>query len=141
MRPAELFRRWFEEVWNEGKADRIPQYLAKDAIVRTVDDEGKGCVGPDGFRPFYDRIKASFPDIKFEVQQVIEEGDFAAGRWTAQATHTGPGMGVAPTHNKLSLTGMAFVRVDGGKIVEAWDEWDRLGLASAIGTARMVPRD
>jgi steroid delta-isomerase-like uncharacterized protein len=138
MGPAELFRRWYEEVWNQERTDLIPRYLADDAVVGSVDETGNAVIGPDGFRAFYDKMKASFPDIRFEVVEVIEQGDTAAGRWVAQLTHCGPQMGVAPTNRACRVTGMSFVRVADGKVVESWDEWDRLGLARAIGTVQMV---
>jgi steroid delta-isomerase-like uncharacterized protein len=137
MRPAELFRRWFEEIWNNGRTDLIGEYLGKDCVLHSVDDKG-ALVGPDGFRPFYDRLRASFPDIRITIEQVIEQGDFAAGRWTAEATHAGEGMGCAPTNRKVQLSGMAIARFEDGKIAEAWDEWDRLRLGLQIGA--VTPR-
>src|SRR5689334_12095674 len=110
MGPAELFRFWFETVWNESRPDLIPEYFAADGIAHSVDEHGKKVVGPAAFRPFYDRIKDAFPDIHFTVEHVVADGDHAAGRWSAEATHKGPMLGVPPTNQKVRLTGMAFAR-------------------------------
>jgi predicted ester cyclase len=48
-------------------------------------------------------------------------------------THRGEGLGVKATGNEVRVTGMSIARVDGGKIVEGWNEWDRMKLGSANG--------
>ena len=133
MTPSELFRNWFAEVWNDQRPDLMEKFVTEETLFYTVNERGGPLKGASGFRPFLESLLAAFPDIKFDVQHVIEDGDFAAGRWVAHMTHTGHGMGVAPTGKAIVLTGMAFVRVADGKITETWDEWNRLGLLSEIG--------
>jgi len=133
MTPGELYRGWFAEIWNGRQVDLMEKYITEESLFHSVNETGKSLKGPAGFRPFLETLLAAFPDIQFDVQHVIEDGDFAAGRWVARMTHTGQGMGVAPTGKEIVLTGMGFVRVADGKVQEVWDEWDRLGLLSAIG--------
>ncbi len=130
-----LVRAWFEEVWNQGRADRIDTYLDDQAMVHRLDESGAHAVGPSGFRPFFEKFRAAFPDIRFTLDAVVASGDQAAVRWTATLTHSGDGLGITATGKAMTLTGMGFARVQDGKIVEAWNEWDRLGLATALGTA------
>jgi hypothetical protein len=33
-----------------------------------------------------------------------------------------------------TVSGRSLARIEGGMIREGWDEWDRLGLARALGT-------
>jgi predicted ester cyclase len=42
-------------------------------------------------------------------------------------------MGAAPTGKEVSLTGINFVRLEGGKIVESWGNSDQLGWMRQIG--------
>ena len=42
-------------------------------------------------------------------------------------------MGVAPTGNQISLSGINIMRVADGKIVEHWVNYDALGLMQQIG--------
>jgi predicted ester cyclase len=131
--PADLLRSWFDDVWNAGRLERADEILAADGVVHGLDETGAAGVGPAGFRPFFVRIKAAMPDIRFTIHHVVEAGDHAVGRLTATATHSGEQLGVRATGNVIHITGMVMVRVQGGMIVEAWNEWDRLAMAVGIG--------
>ena len=42
-------------------------------------------------------------------------------------------MGIAPTGNEVAITGITIHRIEGGKIVEEWENWDALGLMQQVG--------
>jgi predicted ester cyclase len=42
-------------------------------------------------------------------------------------------MGIAPTGNEVAITGITIHRIEDGKIVEEWENWDALGLMQQIG--------
>lgn len=48
-------------------------------------------------------------------------------------THKGTGLGVPPTNNRVVITGMSIARIVDGKIIEGWDNWDRLAMLEQIG--------
>jgi predicted ester cyclase len=135
MTPGELFKIWFVEIWNRHEPDRMHEFMAADA--RLYPAGGEPVQGPEGFRPFVEEVIAAFPDITFSVEHVIEAGDVAAGRWIATLTHHGEYMGAKATRRQVKIEGLAIIRCEDGKIVEAWDQWDRLGLLTKIGA--MVP--
>lgn len=139
-----VVRRWFEEVWNQGRADRMHELLAADAPVYDVGGPGDMVRGPDGFRPAYEKLRAAFPDIHFTIDEAISERDLVAVRWTARMTHQGDQLGVAATGKPVAVGGMSFARVRDGKAVEAWNSWDMMGLMCQIGQisqTRVVPDD
>ncbi|MBC9178153.1 ester cyclase [Pseudoroseomonas ludipueritiae] len=129
--PGAIFRLWFEEVWNQRDASRIAAYLAPEAIIHAADMQGADARGPAGFQPFFEQFLENFSGIRFTVHEVIEAGDMAAGRWTVQLTHSGDGFGVRATGQTMAITGMSMIRVAGDQVVEGWNEWDRLRLATA----------
>ena len=53
--------------------------------------------------------------------------------WTASGTHDGEVLGIAPTGNSITRSGLSWQRIENGKIVETWVERDGLGLARDIG--------
>ncbi|GGC53409.1 hypothetical protein GCM10011504_34690 [Siccirubricoccus deserti] len=132
--PAETLRRWFEEVWNRRDPSRVERYFAPDTLLHSLGDSGTDIVGPEAFKAFLQRYLDSFSDIAITVHEVVEAGSMVAGRWTASMTHTGDGLGIPPTGRRVTITGMSLARIEDGTIREAWDEWDRLGLARALGT-------
>jgi predicted ester cyclase len=74
-----LIRRWFEEVWNQGRAEAIGEMLDVDGIVHGLSDDNKQALrGPDAFRVFHKAFHEAFPDIVVTVEDTISEGDKVA---------------------------------------------------------------
>jgi predicted SnoaL-like aldol condensation-catalyzing enzyme len=68
----ELAKLWFEEVWNKGRREAIRELLAPDAVLY---EGGVAVKGPEGFYPFFDRMRAAFSNIHVSVHEAIAEGD------------------------------------------------------------------
>ena len=129
-----LLRRWFEEVWNKGRAEAIDEMLAADGLVHGLSAEtGVPINGPAGFKPFHETFRGAFPEIEVTVEDVIAEGDKVAARCSVRGKHTGDHLGVAASNAPIEFTGIAIVRVADGKIVEAWNNFDFLAMNRQIG--------
>jgi steroid delta-isomerase-like uncharacterized protein len=128
-----LLRRWFEEVWNQGRPELMGELLAEDGAVYGVGGGNEMVRGPAGFLPGYQQLKGAFPDIHFTIEEAICQGDIVAVRWTARATHQGDHLGPPATGKEINITGMSFARVRDGKLVEGWNNWDMMGLMHTIG--------
>jgi steroid delta-isomerase-like uncharacterized protein len=130
----DLGRRWFEEVWNQGRREAVAELLAPDAVIH---DGGIDSAGPEGFFSFYERMRATLSDLHVSVEDTIAEGDKMCVRWSCTAKHTGDGLGIAPTGATIHVTGISVIRVADGKMVEGWQNWDMLGMMEQIrGGAR-----
>ena len=125
----ELVRRFFEEVWNEGREAAIDAYLAEET---TGNDPGFG-TGRESFRAQWRRWRAAFPDIHFAVEDLVGEGDRVVSRWTLTGTHRGEFQGIAATGRRVRVAGMSLDRLADGKIVSGFDSWDALGLHRQLG--------
>jgi len=131
-----LIRRWFEEVWNEGREEAIDEMFAADGVAHGLADEGgEELRGPAGYKPFFRRFREAFPDIRVTVEDCVCEGDRAAARCSVRATHGGDALGVAATNSPVEFEGLVIVRVRDGKIVEAWNQFDFARLNRQIGMA------
>jgi steroid delta-isomerase-like uncharacterized protein len=128
-----LMKRWYHEVWREGKNETIHELLAPDALLRGQTGPEVEIRGPEGFIAFAERIRNTFPDTEVTVEDVFAVDDKVAARWVAIGTHTGGGLGVPATGKRLRVTGITIARFENGKIVEGWDNWDRLGMLEQIG--------
>jgi steroid delta-isomerase-like uncharacterized protein len=129
-----LVRRWFDEVWNEGRTDAIDDMFAADGVAHGL---GPDLRGPEEFKPFYAAYRSAFPDIRFEIEGMVAEGDEVAYRWTATATHRGPGLGFSATDRPVSFSGIGILRVRDGKLVEGWNAFDRFGMLQQLGVVQM----
>jgi steroid delta-isomerase-like uncharacterized protein len=130
-----LVRRWFEEVWNKGRAAAIDEMLAPDSVVHGL---GPGDLrGPAGFKPFYSAYRNAFPDVSIQIDDIIAEGDLVAARWSATATHRGHDLGFPATGKRVQFSGMVFVRVVGDKLVKGWNSFDQLGMFQQLGAVNV----
>lgn len=127
-----LLHRWFEEVWNKGRAEAIEEMFAADGIAYGLGEAGVNVRGPVQYRPFFDKLRGAFPDFYLRIEDTVAEGDKVAARWTAEMTHQGDTLGLPATGKKVAVTGMTIVRVRDGKITEAWNNWDVMSLMQQI---------
>jgi predicted ester cyclase len=70
--------------------------------------------------------------MHLRVEDTIAEGDKLCVRWECTCRHTGDGLGVAPTGKTVHTTGISIMRLAGTMFVEAWQNWDMLGLMEQI---------
>src|SRR5215208_3326722 len=89
--------------------------------------------GPEGQKRVARDFRRAFPDLRFEVESIVTEGDVVAARWKASGTHTGRWADVEPTGRSIAYSGANFFRLRDGKVVEIWNHRDDLGLMEQIG--------
>ena len=41
-------------------------------------------------------------------------------------------MGIAPSGEAMTVTGMSFHRIENGRIQESWDDWDALSMLQGM---------
>jgi steroid delta-isomerase-like uncharacterized protein len=125
-----LVRRWFDEVWNKGRASAIDEMLAPHGRVHGA---GPQPLGRDAFKVFHSSYRNAFPDVTITLDDVVVGGNTVAARWTATGTHRGDGLGFAATNKPVQFEGMTFARVEAGQLVEGWNVFDRLGMLQQVG--------
>jgi len=82
---------------------------------------------------FVKLLWAGFPDIHWDIEEMIAHGDRVIARFVVRGTHTGEYQGIPPTGNKFESGGVWMARVKDGKIIEAKEEADLLGMMQQIG--------
>ena len=76
-------------------------------------------------------------ELHISIEDIIAEGDKVVARLLRQGIHQG-WLDVQPTGKPTTTRGIYIFRVAGGKLVEAWDAWDELGLLEQIGAVWKV---
>ena len=123
-----IARRSIEELWNGRNVAVIDELFAENYQAPNYNSR----------RAWKERVIATFaaggpPDFHITIEDQIAEGDKVVTRWTFSFTHTVPFLGAAPTGKYISWTGISIYRLEGGKIVEDWDNSDALGLQRQLG--------
>jgi steroid delta-isomerase-like uncharacterized protein len=91
----ESARRWWEDVFNAHRLDRLEDWVAGDAVNHNAMDGTPN--GPEGMRRTFERLFQGFPDMHFECEEMIADGGKVACVGTMSGTHTGEFMGMKPS--------------------------------------------
>jgi steroid delta-isomerase-like uncharacterized protein len=127
-----LVRRFFEEVWNKGNMSVIDEIIDSDFVQHDPTDPEE-MRGPEGVRQFVQTNRSAFPDFRITVEDQVAEGDKVVNRFRISGTHQGELEGIAPTGNRVDITGISIDRIEGDKYVETWVNYDALGMMQQIG--------
>jgi steroid delta-isomerase-like uncharacterized protein len=128
----DLIRRWFKEVWNEGRVQTIYDLMDENAIAVGQDRPGVVLHGQAEFAQLHNRLRGAFPDIKITLEDVFGDGDKVVARWSGEMTHTGDQMGMPATNIRVHVTGITIAEIKNGKIVRGWDNWDQLAMMQQL---------
>ncbi len=126
-----VIRRLFDEVYNGQNLDVLEELVAQDVFNHSaVPDYQRGI---EGFRHVMEWGYALTPDGRYELTDMIAEGDMVACRVTVSGTQEGELFGIPPTGKSFSAEHMHWHRLADGKLVERWAVRDDLGTLMQLG--------
>lgn len=128
-----LISRWFEEVWNQGRADLIDEMRAPETVATGLAGGNQESRGSEPFKAFYANLRRALPDLRLTVEDILGEEDKVAVRISLRGTHMGDTLGVPPTGNAVEFSGIVLARIEDGRIAQAWNSLDLLALLKQIG--------
>jgi steroid delta-isomerase-like uncharacterized protein len=126
-----LAQRFFDEVMNGMDATAAEEILAPE--FATHHPNFPVARGPEGVLGVLNMLRSAIPDLQYAVQDTIADDATVAVRWLASGTHRGDFMGIQPTGNPVSVSGIDIFHVRAGRIVEGWVNSDILGLMQQFG--------
>jgi predicted SnoaL-like aldol condensation-catalyzing enzyme len=132
-----LARAFTEEVYNQRQFDRIPVYVAQD-FVDLSPGAPPDAKGPDFVRKQAEANLEALPDLRFELQHLVAEGDLVLLHWKATGTDA-KALDEAGKPKQVTLHGHSLFRMREGKILESWDIVDRLGSLLQRGFKLLPP--
>lgn len=76
----------------------------------------------------------AFPDLRFEVQDMLASGDKVVARFRATGTQDGGFMGMPASGRHVDVEGIDIIRfADDGLAHEHWGLFDALGMMQQLG--------
>lgn len=129
----QICRRVFDEVWNNRNMAVIDELFATNYVHHRSASSPDFGAGPESFRKTMNYYLGAFPDARFNIDDMIAEGDRVVCRWTVQATHRGEFEGTPASGKQITVTGTDVMRIVNGKCAESWDNFDALGMMQQIG--------
>jgi predicted ester cyclase len=108
----EIVRRFVMEALSGRNLSLADEVLAPNYVNRLT--------GADlaAFKGFLTGMSTALGDVRFEIDDLVAEGDAVVARWKMEATHTGSLMGETPTGKRVSSRGLTYYRLVNGQIVE-----------------------
>lgn len=139
-RNKEVATRVFEECFNRGNVDLLPDLVAVETRDHQHPDEPDFV---DHLRAVILAMRTAFPDLHFTITQVIGEGDWVATHSVMTGTHLGP-LGaplvpangppvIAPTGRAIRVPHMHMIRSADGKGVELLHLMDTFAMMKQLG--------
>jgi predicted ester cyclase len=112
-----VVRRFMDELWSDGNLGAADELVAINHVHHLGGEE---LHGPDGVKEAVSWLRSAFPDLRFEIDDVVSDGDRVVLRWTATGTHKGTFADVAPTGRRVTWIGCDWFRLRGGQLTEAF---------------------
>ena len=126
-----LLRSFLDRVWSAGKINAADSFLADAYTIHH--DPGDPWEGMTLDRAaFKERVtvsRAPFPDQRFDVQALFEDGPAVAVTWLWSATHLGDLPGLPASGRRVTMSGATVYSFTASDRLEGhWQVVDRLGL-------------
>lgn len=118
---------WFRRVWAEEDAGAISELMPQDAKAHGLGDQSP--LDPTAFEAFHAVLLRDLTDVRVTIDHMIEDETWAAMLTTVTARRRSDG-------SPVTATGQAFLRIEDGKIQEAYNHFD---LATLFEHAGLMP--
>jgi predicted ester cyclase len=128
-------RNTIDQLWNRRNYDALQtDYVAAFSFEGPTDRKFSGGAS---YQHLLQSLATAFPDLQMQVDEVYWMGNEADGfltseRWSAEATHKGPGIFGEPSGNTVQIWGITQHKIVGGKIVAEWMLFNELDLMMQI---------
>jgi steroid delta-isomerase-like uncharacterized protein len=126
------------ELVNEGDLDGFLDYLADDFVEH---ESGPGLEPTKaGTKQLFAMMKAGFPDLRFDAEDVLESGDNVVARVRVTGTNKGDFMGVPASGKSIDIQAIDIVRFGAdGLAREHWGVMDIMAMMQQIGAVPQGP--
>ena len=120
----EVMETWFRRVWTEKDSSAIDELFIPDGQAMGLG--ANVLIGPQGFKQFHSAVCGLLSDLVITIDRSLEVGDWFSAICTLRARSRLSG---AP----IEIKGHVMIRIADGKLTEAYNHWDFLGMFSQLG--------
>jgi predicted ester cyclase len=135
-------RAFMEKGFNQGDLSAVDDQLLSNSVDH---QEPAGADFVTHLKQVIVALRTAFPDLHFEIHDILAEDDLVAFRSTMTGTHLGrlqmgPGPGLNPTGRTVSVPHMHMVRMQEGKGSDLWHLWDSPEMMRQLGVQSPMPQ-
>lgn len=129
--PKETAMRWVA-AYNSHDPDAAADLYAEE-VTNVQLPWPKPVLGRDAMRTTYLKVFQAFPDIRVEVDNVLEDGLWTVVEWRFSGTMQGEFAGHPPNHRTFNMRGCELFHIVDGKIVVQHGYWDKATMFEQLG--------
>jgi steroid delta-isomerase-like uncharacterized protein len=118
--------RGYLDAFASGDPDAVAAFVADDFVNEHTAALGSGCTGVEEYRRRLPGFLASMPQLRYEVEDVIAEGDRVCAAYTLHAV---------VNNRPIAVRGMMRFDVAGDRLARRVDYWDSLVFQRQAGLA------
>ncbi len=127
MEKLDTLKKWLQEVWTNENEHTIHQiFVPKNGGSAKGLGKDQG-IGPDEFVIFHRKLLSLIREVQVEIEDFSEKGDTIFAECSLQATDRETGS------KEIGIKGCIVARIADGKILDANNYFDFLGLFEALG--------
>jgi len=132
--PEIMVSELYERVWSDGDYSAVERLIAPTYTIHS--DPGDAWEGQwlDN-RTYVERVdfsRGAFPDLRFEIHDLVAAGDRVAVRWSAAGTQLGALPGLPASGRRLRFSGQTIYGLCRERIAGHWQVIDRLGFVQQL---------
>jgi predicted ester cyclase len=132
-------RNMLNQLWNERNFDALNTCYRNNFSFAGATD--RSSIGAKNYQRMLSPLFTAFPDLELQVDEVYwmgneKDGFLSSERWSATATHTGPGLYGEATGQQVQIWGITQHRIVSGLVVNEWMLFNELDLMMQISKAR-----
>src|ERR1700751_5184003 len=131
-----VIKRFVEELWNARQLNLADEIFSEDCVTHQLRSGFSAEPAPRGPQAVKEHVSGwlmSFPDLRFNIEQMIAEQDRVVSQLVMEGTHQGAWMGISPTGKRLQIRMITIHRIANSKIAEDWVLVESLGFFQQLG--------
>lgn len=117
-----------DELFHKGNLNFADEIFASNYVSHGPD--GPKEVGPKGIKKFVKAMRTAFPDLRVEIEVLVQEDNTIAWLRTHRGTFKSDYLGIKATGKVVTWRSMAVSRYEDGQIAEEWGVGDFVEAAS-----------
>ena len=130
-----VIERYFNQLFNQGQVELVPELLHPD-YVNGSPGSADLPRGREGVAIVVKALRTAFPDLHYEIEDMVIGADAVAVRTTLRGTHRGDFFGLPPTGKSVEVSQMTIEHFKDGKIVAHHRVTDELALQRQLGVVK-----
>ena len=127
-----VLQRIFDEGFATGNDAVADEVCSPDLVDHQFGTAGRGAEAITNVKAAIRNVHDAVPDIRFSIEDWVQDGEVIWVRVRGQGTATGPYFG-PPSGRPVDFTVIDVCRVTGGRIAEHWGVPDRFAMLAQTG--------